>query len=240
MQLSDASLRKRTNVLPARRARRLAWGAGKRQLGLVGARSWWSRRPHRGPGTDQTCWRRPTVLRTHPLAFPIRLPDALQAEALRLLDASREAINQLLLELWPVLDRFAAERTGPAWKQVERYATRRSGHGSRQERGEMEQAGRILRAQASRKQVFLTILPLLSAGLIRPAEGKRPAKKDYRLIREQVRALRAAQQEAGEEADAYLAMTNLLEQACNHYLETGAFPTTTRNCRPSRFKRWAS
>ena len=79
----------------------------------------------------------------------------------------------------------------------------------------MEQAGRILRAQATRKQVFHTILPLLSAGLIRPADGKRPAKKDYRLIREQVRALREQQQEAGEEADAFMAMTNLIEQACN-------------------------
>ena len=79
----------------------------------------------------------------------------------------------------------------------------------------MEQAGRILRSQASRKQVFHTILPLLSAGLIRPAEGKRLAKKDYRQIRERVRALRAEQQEAGEEADAYVAMTNLLEQVCN-------------------------
>ena len=48
---------------------------------------------------------------------------------------------ELLVELWPALDRFAAERTGPAWKQVEQYATRRSGHGSRQERCEMEQAG---------------------------------------------------------------------------------------------------
>ena len=74
----------------------------------------------------------------------------------------------------------------------------------------MEQAGRILRAQATRKQVFHTILPLLSAGLIRPAEGKRPAKKDYRLIREQVRAMRMQQREAGEEADAFMAMTNLL------------------------------
>ena len=79
----------------------------------------------------------------------------------------------------------------------------------------MEQAGRILRAQATRKQVFQAILPLLSEGLIRPAQGKRPAKKDYRQIREQVRALRAEQQEAGEEADAYVAMTNLIEQACN-------------------------
>ena len=70
-------------------------------------------------------------MHTQPLSFPIRLPDALQAEALRLLDASCTAINALLLELWPQLDRFSAERTGPAWKQVERYATRRSGHGRR-------------------------------------------------------------------------------------------------------------
>src|SRR5215813_10769661 len=139
------------------------------------------------------------VVQTQPLSFPIRLPDALQAEALRLLDASRSAINQLLLALWPQLDRFVAERTGPAWKQVEQYAARRSGHGNRQERCEMEQAGRILLAQASRKQVFQAILPLLSAGLIRPADGKRPAKKDYRRIREQVRTVRTQQQEAGEE-----------------------------------------
>ena len=79
----------------------------------------------------------------------------------------------------------------------------------------LEQAGRILRAQATRKQLFHTILPLLTAGLIRPADGKRPAKKDERLIREQVRALRVQQQEAGEEADAFMAMTNLIEQACN-------------------------
>ena len=155
------------------------------------------------------------MARTHPLAFPIRLPDALQDEARRLLAASLQATNALLVELWPQLDRFAGERVGPAWKQVEQYAARRSGHGNRQERCEMEQAGRILRAQATRKQVFHTILPLLTAGLIRPAEGKRPAKKDYRLIREQVRALRVQQQEAGEEADAFMAMTNLIEQACN-------------------------
>jgi len=70
--------------------------------------------------------------------------------------------------------------------------------------------------ESCRKQVFHTILPLLSAGLIRPAEGKRPEKRDYRRIREAVRALRTEQQEAGEEADAYVAMTNLIEQACNY------------------------
>src|SRR5258706_15722249 len=137
----------------------------------------------------------------------------MQAEVLRLLHASTSAINQMITDLWPDLDLFAADRTGPAWKQVEKHLLRRSGHGSRQERCEMEQAGRILRAQASRKQVFHTILPLLSEGLIRPAEGQRPARKEHQQIKEQVRALRAQMQDAGEDADAFMAMTNVIEQA---------------------------
>ena len=162
------------------------------------------------------------MAKTQTLSFPIRLPDAMQEEALRLLDASRTAINGILQALWPDLNVFATERSGPAWKQVERHLLTRSGHGSRQERCEMEQAGRTLRAQATRKQVFLTLLPLLTEGLIRPADGKRPAKKDYRAISEQVRALRADL----DDPDAFMALTNVLEQACNVYLQTGAFPAT--------------
>jgi putative transposase len=162
------------------------------------------------------------MAKTQTLSFPIRLPDAMQDEALRLLDASRTAINGILEALWPDLDAFATERSGPAWKQVERRLLTRSGHGSRQERCEMEQAGRTLRAQATRKQVFLTLLPLLTEGLIRPADGKRPAKKDYRAISEQVRALRADL----DDPDAFMALTNVLEQACNVYLQTGTFPAT--------------
>jgi putative transposase len=173
------------------------------------------------------------VAKTQTLSFPIRLPDAMQAAALRLLDVSRSAINQMITELWPQLDLFVSDRTGPAWKQVERHLLSRSGHGSRQERCEMEQAGRILRAQASRKQVFETVLPLLSEGLIKPAEGKRPARKDHRLINEQVRTWRAQIQDAGEDAEAFMAMTNLLEQACNHYLQTGEFPTTYESLQPA-------
>ena len=168
------------------------------------------------------------MAKTQTLSFPMRLPDAMQAEALRLLDASTSAINQMITDLWPDLDLFAAERTGIAWKQVEKHLLRRSGHGSRQERCEMEQAGRILRAQATRKQVFQTILPLLSEGLIRPAEGNRPATKDTRAIKEQVRALRAEL----EDADTYMAMTNVIEQACNVYLQTEAFPTTYEDMQP--------
>jgi putative transposase len=172
------------------------------------------------------------VAKTQALAFPIRVPDAMQASALRLLDISRVASNQILLDLWPRLDVFAGERTGPAWKQVERHRITRSGHGSRQERNEMEQAGRILRAQASRKQVFEMIVPLLSQGLIKPAEGKRPARKDYRQIKEQVRTLRSQMQDAGEDAESFMAMTNVSEQACNRYLQTGIFPTTYEELQP--------
>src|SRR5438105_15792545 len=151
------------------------------------------------------------MVTTQTLSFPIRLPDAMQAEAVCLLDASRIAINQIIIDLWPQLDLLGSSRTGPAWKQVERHLLTRSGHGNRQERCEMEQAGRILRAQASRKQVFQTILPLLSEGLIRPAEGKRPASKNHAQIKEQVRAWRAQMQDAGEDAEAFMAMTNLIE-----------------------------
>src|SRR5260370_3994425 len=90
----------------------------------------------------------------------------------------------------------------------------------------MEQAGRIMRAQASRKQVFQTILPLLSEGLIREAAETRPARKDYRAIKEQVRALRERLHDAGEDADKFMGMTNLVEQACKVYLQTEAFQTT--------------
>jgi putative transposase len=173
------------------------------------------------------------MAKTQTLSFPIRLPDEMQAEALRLLDASRSAINQIIVDLWKSLDLFASDRMGPAWKQVERHLLMRSGHGNRQERCEMESAGRILRAQASRKQVFQAILPLLSEGLIRPAEGKRPARKDHVQIKEQVRALRAQMQDAGEDADAFMAMTNVLEQACNRYLQTDTFPTSYEELQPA-------
>src|SRR5258708_8268758 len=103
----------------------------------------------------------------------------MQAEALRLLDASTSAINQMITDLWSDLDLFAADRTGPPWKQVEKHLLRRSGHGSRQERCEMEQAGPILRAQANRKQVFQTTQPRLSERRRRPAEDPRPARRDY-------------------------------------------------------------
>ena len=55
---------------------------------------------------------------THqPLTYDVRLPDSAQADALRLLDASREVVNQTLTKLWPYLDEFGSEHRKPiaAW-----------------------------------------------------------------------------------------------------------------------------
>jgi putative transposase len=49
-----------------------------------------------------------------PLSYDLRLPDEAQADALRLLDASRAVVNVLLARLWPRLDEFMGERSGPA------------------------------------------------------------------------------------------------------------------------------
>src|SRR5215469_876959 len=99
-----------------------------------------------------------------PLSYDIRLPDEAQADALRLLDASRAVVNALLVRLWPLLDEFGGQRSGPAWKQVVAMTESPDPHGDRQFRCESETAGRILREQASRKQVFARVQPILSDG----------------------------------------------------------------------------
>lgn len=101
--------------------------------------------------------------RTHePLTYDVRLPDEAQADALRLLDASREVVNAALAILWPYLDEFGSDRAGPAWKQVGKYIGSPLPHGDRQWRCESEVVGRLLRQQAERKKgkkcSLLTIL----------------------------------------------------------------------------------
>ncbi len=79
------------------------------------------------------------------LSYPLRLPDSLQADALRLLDVSREMINLTVTALWDRLDEFATRTNAYAYKQVEEMFTPELSHGHRQWRCEAEQAGRILR-----------------------------------------------------------------------------------------------
>jgi len=45
---------------------------------------------------------------TQSLSYPIRLPDLLQADALRLLDVSRQVINAAVVALWDRLDEWRA------------------------------------------------------------------------------------------------------------------------------------
>src|SRR5258708_31698267 len=158
-----------------------------------------------------------------PLSYDIRLPDEAQANALRLLDTSRAIINAALVQLWPRLDEFMAERAGPAWKQVVELLASPDPHGDRQWRCEAETAGRIMRGQAERKHVFTLIQPILSDGFVRPKTEKRPAGKHLKTIKE---ALEALQKTLEDDDTAFITMQNVVEQACNYFLEQGEFPTT--------------
>jgi hypothetical protein len=157
-----------------------------------------------------------------PLSYDVRLPEEAQADALRLLDASRAVVNALLARLWPRLDEFMGERSGPAWKQVVAMTESPDPHGDRQFRCESETTGRILRAQAARKQVFALIHPILCDGFIRPKDGKRPAGKNRKQITEGIRAL---QHQLDDDETAFVSLQNVVEQACNHFLSHGSFPT---------------
>ena len=164
-----------------------------------------------------------------PLSYDVRLPDEAQADALRLLDASRAVVNALLARLWPRLDEFMGERSGPAWKQVVAMTGSPDPHGDRQFRCESETAGRILRAQAERKQVFTLIQPMLSDGFIRPKTEKREASKNRKSIKEAIEAL---QKTLSDDKTAFITMQNVIEQCCNYFLEEGHFPATYEELQP--------
>jgi putative transposase len=156
-----------------------------------------------------------------PLSYDLRLPDEAQADALRLLEASRAVVNAALVQLWPFLDDFMSEHAGPAWKQVGECIGSPDPHGDRQWRCESETAGRIMRGQAERKQIFQLIQPILSDGFIRPKVEKHPAGKNRKSIKEAIEVLR---KRLPDDETAYVSLQNVVEQACNHFLEQGAFP----------------
>src|SRR5260370_31068804 len=115
------------------------------------------------------------------------------------------------------------DHAGPAWKQVGKLLGSPQPHGDWQWRCESETAGRILRAQAQRKQLFQLIQPILSDGFIRPKTEKRPAGKNRKTIKESIEAL---QKMLEDDDTAFVTMQNVVEQACNYFLEQGEFPTT--------------
>jgi hypothetical protein len=137
------------------------------------------------------------------------------------------------------LDAFAAARTGPAWKQVGQYTGSPDPHGDRQWRCESETAGRILRAQATRKRAFTLVQPILTHGLILPKTARKPAGKHRRAIKDALSALKQVQEEeqsgqSGQEGDetTFVALQNVIEQACNFFLEYDRFPSTYEEMQP--------
>ncbi len=156
------------------------------------------------------------------LSYALRLPDDIQTDALRLLDLSREVINLTVTRLWDRLDEFATRTNAYAYKQVEEMITPELSHGHRQWRCEAEQAGRILRGQAERKQQFALILPLLEQGMIIPKSANQRGGKNRKAIREALTQLRDAASDGGNAVE----LQSLIEQACNFYLANGCFPDT--------------
>jgi transposase len=145
-----------------------------------------------------------------------------QAEALRLLDVSREVINATVAALWERLDDFGERETQFAYKQVTALIGSSEPHGDRQWRCEAEQAGRILRGQARRKQHFIQILPLLEQGMILPKGEHTRAGKNRPAIKAALACLRDEHSDGGSAVE----LQGLIEQACNYYLANGCFPQT--------------
>lgn len=162
------------------------------------------------------------------LSYPLRLPDEAQAAALCLLEVTKTVINMALVALWPRLDEFRPHIMGPAWKQVEAIIASPQPHGSRQWRCEAEMVGRILRAQAERKQLFQQILPLLTEGLIQPKTTRHKAGKNRKAIKSTLTELRTTFDDGGNIA----ALQSLIEQSCNYYLQHGHFPAIYEDMQP--------
>ena len=164
-----------------------------------------------------------------PLTYDVRLPDEAQADALRLLDASRAVVNQALTLLWPSLDEFGSERAGPAWKHVGKYIGSPLPHGDRQWRCESEVVGRLLRGQAERKKAFELVAPILSDGFIRPKRDARPAGKNRPAIKEAITAL---QKSLEEDETSFVTLQNVIEQSCNSFFQHDCFPSSYEELQP--------
>jgi putative transposase len=162
------------------------------------------------------------------LSYPLRLPDEIQIDALRLLDVSREVINLTVTALWDRLDEFATRTNTHAYKQVEEMISAPLPHGHRQWRCEAEQAGRILRGQAERKQQFALVLPLLEQGMIQARTETKRAGKNRKAIKQALVDLREANSDGGNAVE----LQSLIEQACNFYLQNGCFPSTYEEMQP--------
>ena len=170
------------------------------------------------------------------LSYPIRLPDGMQADALRLLDVSRSVINATVVALWDRLDEFGERETKYAYKQVTALMDAPAFYGDRLWRCQAEQAGRILRGQAERKKQCALILPLLEQGMILPKTEKKRAGKNRRTIKAALTSLREEDSDGAVPWN-YKASLNRREISTLHM---GASPTPMKTCKPFLCSRWAS
>jgi hypothetical protein len=162
------------------------------------------------------------------VSYALRLPDEIQAGALRLLDTSREGINLTVTALWERLDEFAIRTNPYAYKQVEQMIAPPLAQGHRQWRCAAEQAGRMLRGPAERKRHCALVLPLLEHGMIQPKTETKRAKKDRTAIKQALVDLRDSTADGGNAVE----LQSLIEQACNFYLHNGCFPATYEEMQP--------
>jgi putative transposase len=164
-----------------------------------------------------------------PLTYDVRLPDEAQADALRLLDASRAVINQALKILWPSLDECGERSAGPAWKQVGQYLGSPQPHGDRQWRCESEGVGRLLRQQADRKKAFLLVAPILTDGFIGLQTESRPAGKNQSVIKEAITTL---QKSLEDDDPSFITLQHVIEQCCNFYFQQDRWPLCYAELQP--------
>src|SRR5260221_9111896 len=120
------------------------------------------------------------------------------------------------------LDEFGELESKYAYKQVTAMMGSPAFHGDGHCRCEAEQAGRIWRGQAERKNHFALILPLLEQGMLLPKTEKKPAGKNRKTIKQAVASLREEQSDGGSAVE----LQSLIEQACNFYLKHGCFPSS--------------
>jgi len=157
------------------------------------------------------------------LSSPLRVPDSIQADALRVLDPSREVITLTVTALWDRRDACATRTNRHASTQMEEMMDAPVAHGHRHWRAEAEQAGRILRGQAERKKLCAMVLPLLEQGMIQRKTEKWHAGNNRKAITQAGADRREANAAGGRAVE----LQSLMEHACTVSLENGCFPDTS-------------
>ena len=168
--------------------------------------------------------------RTHqPLTYDVRLPDKAQADALRLLDASREVVNGALALLWPHLDDFQADRVGPAWKQVGRHGLPSHtviGNGAVKAR-----SSAACCVSSSTQAAFEQVLPILTDGFIRPETQQRPAGKQRVAIKEALSTYNTTWRGRND-----LLRCKMSGACCNFFFAHDRFPWTYEDTTSATFE----